>query len=263
MKRFFSKRSICKQIYQRAETENQKTKQRNRRIIKKFLKASYFLARKWAVRENFEDVIEFLNDLGDQDINDHLRESSSQATYVSATSADEFLRCLSDHLEGDFLSRLISTCDFSLMADETTDMTDAALSIFIRYVDFDSHEVKEEFLGLVEVVGSKGTEALFKLICEVLQDKGVDINQMRFNGFDGTNTMSGEISGLQRRFRHLVPHSKYINCKNNRLALVFVHLLPKYKTLMDVDAIIISIWKLMKYSTVLERLLCLGLHKQL
>ena len=94
MKRFFSKRSIYKQIYQGAETENQKTKQRNRRIIKKFLKASYFLAcKKWAVRENFEDVIEFLNVLGDQDINDHLRESSSRATYVSTTSTDEFLRC--------------------------------------------------------------------------------------------------------------------------------------------------------------------------
>ena len=128
------------------------------------------------------------------------------------------------------------------MADETTDMADRAeLSIFIQYVDSDSHEVKEEFLGLVEVVGSKGTEALFKLICEVLQDKGVDINQMRFNGFDGTNTMSGEISGLQRQFRHLVLHSKYINCRNHRLALVFVHLLPKYKTLMDVDAIIICL----------------------
>ena len=61
--------------------------------------------------------------------------------------------------------------------------------------------------------------------------------------------MSGEISGLQCRFRHLVLHSKYINCKNHQLALVFVHLLPKYKTLMDVDAII-SVWKLMKYSTV-------------
>ena len=112
-------------------------------------------------------------------------------------------------MEGDFLSHLISACYFSLMASETTDMADRAeLSIFIRYVDSDSNEVKEEFLGLVEVVGSKGAEALFKLICEVLQDKGVDINQMRFNGFDGTNIMSGEISGLQCRFRHLVPYSK-------------------------------------------------------
>ena len=107
----------------------------------------YFSARKkWAVQENFEDVIEFLNDLGNQDINDHLKESSSQATYVSTSSTDEFLRCLSDHLEGDFLSCLISACDFSLMGDETTDMADRAeLSIFIQDVDSDSHEVKEQF----------------------------------------------------------------------------------------------------------------------
>ena len=79
------------------------------------------------------------------------------------------------------------------MADETTDIADRAeVSNFIQYIDSDSHKVKEEFL-----VGSKGAEASFKLICEVLQDKGVDINQMQFNGFDGTNTMSGEISGLQ------------------------------------------------------------------
>ena len=46
------------------------------------------------------------------------------------------------------------------------------------------------------MAGGKGAEALFKLICEVLQDIGVDIKQMRFNGFDGTNTKSGEISWL-------------------------------------------------------------------
>ena len=115
-------------------------------------------------------------------------------------------------MEGDFLSRLISACDFSLMANETTNTADRVeFSIFMRYVDSDSHEVKEDFLGLVEVVGSKRVEALFKLICEVLQDKEVEINQMRFNGFDGKNTMGGEISELQRQFHHLVPHSKHIN----------------------------------------------------
>ena len=125
-------------------------------------------------------------------------------------------------MEGDFLSRLISACDFSLMANETTNTADRVeFSIFMRYVDSDSHEVKEDFLGLVEVVGSKRVEALFKLICEVLPDKEVEINQMRFNGFDGKNTMGGEISELQRQFHYLVPHSKHINCRNHRLALVF------------------------------------------
>ena len=138
------------------------------------------------------------------------------------------------------------------MADETTDIADRAqLSIFIRYVDAHSNLINEKFIGIVEVIGSKGAEALCDKICEVLQEKGIDKQLMRFNGFDGgTNTMSGEISGLQRRFRHLVPHVKYINCRNHRLALVFVHLLPRYESLtncgMETDEIFerenISVW---------------------
>lgn len=42
------------------------------------------------------------------------------------------------------------------MAGETTDIADRAeLSIFIRYDDANDHKVKEESLGLVEVIGSK------------------------------------------------------------------------------------------------------------
>ena len=90
------------------------------------------------------------------------------------------------------------------------------LLIFARYVDSNKHSITEEFLGLVEIVGSKGAAALCKKICKVLLEKGVDVSLMRFNGFDGTNTMSGEISGLQRRFCHVCPHSKYVNCRNHR-----------------------------------------------
>ena len=61
------------------------------------------------------------------------------------------------------------------MANETTDMADRAeLSIFIQYVDSDRQKVNEEFLGLVEVIGTKGAKTFF----EVLQGKGIDINQM-------------------------------------------------------------------------------------
>ena len=68
---------------------------------------------------------------------------------------------------------------------------------------------------------------------------------------DGTNTMSGETSGLQRRFRHEVLHAKYVNCRNHKLALVFVHLLKdqRFQALKDVDTILLSVWKLVKYSS--------------
>ena len=42
------------------------------------------------------------------------------------------------------------------MADETIDFSDRAeLATFIRYIESDSHDVKEEFLGLVQIIGIK------------------------------------------------------------------------------------------------------------
>ena len=85
------------------------------------------------------------------------------------------------------------------MADETMDMGDCCeLAIFVRYIDSDHHEMQEEFLGMIEIVGSsKSAEALCAKICNVLQEKDVNIKNMRFNGMGGTNTMTVEISGLQ------------------------------------------------------------------
>lgn len=68
---------------------------------------TYFIARKkWAIRENFSDIVNFLKSLGDADIEEHIRESSTRATYVSTASTDEF------HLEEGFLSRLVASSDF-------------------------------------------------------------------------------------------------------------------------------------------------------
>ena len=169
------------------------TRERNRRVIKKFMKTAYYVAKKkWAVRENFPDTIDFLRELPDEDIEKHFQEARSRATYASKKSADEFIKCLSDYLEEGFKNRLLAASDFSLMTDETTDISDCAeLALFVCYVNLDSHQVTEEFLGLVKV---KGAKALFNLIYDMLKCKGINIKQMRFNGMDRTNTMSGEQS---------------------------------------------------------------------
>lgn len=60
--------------------------------------------------------------------------------------------------------------------------------------------------------------------------------------------------------RRKVPHAKYVNFRNDRLVIVFAHLLPHFKALQDVDSVLLSLcylpfcncpcWKMMKYSTV-------------
>ena len=107
--------------------------------------------------------------------------------------------CISDYLNDGLLSRLITATDFSIMADKTTDVSDRAeLATFVTYIDSDSNDVKEEFLGLVQIEGNKGAAQISEKISEIFRDKGAELSNMQFSGLDGTNSMSGEITGLQQ-----------------------------------------------------------------
>ena len=52
-----------------AETQSNTRRDRNRQLIGKFIKTIYFLNRKkWAVKFNFKDVIDVLDNIGHPDI---------------------------------------------------------------------------------------------------------------------------------------------------------------------------------------------------
>ena len=71
------------------------------------------------------------------------------------------LKLINDHLEQELLNDIISAGNFSLLADETTDMADRAVpSVYIHYVDPVNNQVKDVYLGLVEIQDSKGAETL-------------------------------------------------------------------------------------------------------
>ena len=169
--------------------------------------------------------------ISDVDIRKHWQQSSCCTTYISKTSADEYLTCISDHLEDCLLSHLITRTDFSISADEITDFSDQAeLVTFVRYTDSDFHDVKEEFSGLVQIKGNTGAAKICEKTIEIFHDKGIGLG-MRFSGFDGLNSISGTITDLQQCLHHLSPHMKYINCQNHWLPLIFVHLLKECKGL--------------------------------
>ena len=133
--------------------------------------------------------------------------------------------------------------DFTILADESTDDGDRGqLAIFVRII--------ECFLGITRVGTSKTAAAIMEIIETFLQSKEIESSYIRFCGLDGTNSMSSERCGLQRLIRHSSPHSQYINCRNHRLALCFVHLLKEFPRLMALDAMLLSVWKMFKYSKI-------------
>ena len=53
----------------------------------------------------------------------------------------------------------------------------------------------------------------------MFSDRNLNIKNIFYNAFDGTNRMFGSIGGLQGYVRFESPFSKYINCRSHRFAL--------------------------------------------
>ena len=116
------------------------------------------------------------------------------------------------------------------MAHETAVSDRAELATFVRYVDSDSNDVKEEFLGLVLIKENKGPAQICEKVSELFRDKGIELSNMRFSGLDGTNSMSGERDNrAAATTTSFISSYEVYNCRNRRLALVFVHLLKEFK----------------------------------
>ena len=79
------------------ENKTEKDRRKNRTLIKKFLKTVYFMAKqKWAVKNNFEDMINFLSNIGVEDIKLQIENAPQNAIYTSTKSAEQFLKAIRD-----------------------------------------------------------------------------------------------------------------------------------------------------------------------
>ena len=85
------------------------------------------------------------------------------------------------------------------------------IGIHISYFDTNSKSFCLDFLTLQSISSTK-SKVIIDKIKEVLSDRGIDISRTRFVCFDGTNAMSGEKTGVQRRYRCEAPFSIYVNC---------------------------------------------------
>ena len=100
IKKLLAKGDIVHQINKRAESKTAKGIKNNQSLIKKLIKTIYFVAKKkWAVKNNFEETVEYLANLGVEDIFQNISNAPKNSTYISTFSVDQFLKAI-----GDFLS---------------------------------------------------------------------------------------------------------------------------------------------------------------
>ena len=119
--------------------------------------------------------------------------------------------------------------------------------LFVSAYDEEKKEVVIEFVPIASVSSTK-SGVLMDKIQEMLLNNNIDISNTRFSCLDGTNAMSGEPTGLQRRIHNLAPFSIYVNCRCHRLALCFKHLFGQIHWLGSINTFLLGLWKAFYYS---------------
>ena len=214
VKIMLSKGNVVHQLTKGMENKTEKDRRKNRTLIKKFLKTVYFMAKqKWAVKNNFEDMINFLSDIGVEDIKLHIENAPQNAIYTSTMSAEQFLKAIGDYLNEQLVTDVLAVGEFSVLPDQSTDEGDRSqMAVFIRFVNTTSHKVQGRFLGVVKLAKSKKAGDLNDIIMKLLEAKGLDSSLIHFSGLDDTNAMSGERKGLQWLVQHTSLYAQYLNC---------------------------------------------------
>ncbi|WAR08290.1 ZMYM1-like protein [Mya arenaria] len=208
-------------------------------------KPTILIRQKWAL-DSVDNVMGHMAATGNESVLEY-NKFNPERKYTSSSSVSEIVSCIDRYLELDILRKVKSANMYSLLADESSDESHREQFAILVRIKGESGALEDYFLGITHVK-KQDAESLMSAIEDFLLRKGLDIRKALFVGFDGCNTMSEENKGLQRRFRHVVPHQIYINCRNHKLALCVIHLIKEYPAIEDVDNLLLSIWKLFHYS---------------
>ena len=104
-------------------------------------------------RGNFRAILQLMMSCGDAVLKQHIQVCKRNASYVSWKAQNELIEAVAVILTKDMVSEVNTSKFFTLMADETTDVSGKEqLSICLRYVTVSEgvHVIKERMLALEE-----------------------------------------------------------------------------------------------------------------
>lgn len=120
----------------------------------------------------------------------------------------------------------------SIMADETTDVSNVEqVTIFIHWVT-EELEVHEDFVGLY-CVPAIDAATLTTVIKDVFLRLNLRFDRVRGQCYDGASAMSGSKSGVAKQISDLEPRAIFTHCYGNVLNLAACDTIKKSKVMRD------------------------------
>lgn len=157
----------------------------------------------------------------DKNLQNHLLESHRNASYVSPEIQNEIIQICGDLIQKHIVTSINKAECFSILGDETLDISGKEqFSFCVRYLSNDPQPtMREEFLCFTSITDLTAGN-ISKVILDICNSLGLNMNKMVGQGYDGCSTFSGNISGVHERIQELYPKAIYVHCAAHRLNLV-------------------------------------------
>ena len=170
---------------------------------------------------NFLELIKFRVRSGDKILENHLKSAPKNALYTSKTIQNECIDICHDHILKIIKDEVLAAKYFTIIADEVQDVSHCEqLSIILRYVS--SAGPKEKFVGFVEIKRDMSGKAIATAILKYVTDLGLNIENIRGQGYDGSGSMMGRLNGAASIIKRQVPLAIPVHCNSHVLNLCIV-----------------------------------------
>ena len=170
---------------------------------------------------NFQALLWFQVDAGDQVLKEHLETASLNATYTSKEIQNQMISVCGDIIRNRLLDKIHKAKFFSVIADEATDSSNVEqLSINVRFLE--NSEPQEKFLGFQECISGTTGEAIADNILSKLTDWKLEAELLRGQAYDRAGAMAGRVKGAASRITTKYLKAIYTHCASHRLNLCVV-----------------------------------------
>lgn len=178
---------------------------------------------------NFRELLRFRVASGDTNLENHLKNTSANATYIGKNTQNELINVCGEEVLQTVIDRVRQAHWFSIIFDETTDAAHREqMSISLRYVY--KKTIREDFITFVDCYESirpediEGEErrlsgkVLGHIVIDICKKYSLEIEEKCVGiGTDNCSVMVSEITGAVQEIRKVARHARRCPCMNHSL----------------------------------------------